>query len=167
VLGANGEFQDACTDDGNLVEHSCEIVQVDPACEEQPNTFSTCPLQLSGNVLSQELDCDGGCVAGACEMGCPLEYQRIRVDSDDGAGVVQIRNLTDGRDYRCERFQRPDDANFDCNDVVGQAGYIATRLGQNDGVCTGGDIGGMGVCFDDEPECFTQHCSFVSCHPVY
>jgi hypothetical protein len=74
ATGTNGAFEDACDDDGNLVEHSCETQL---ACGSGGNangdSSGACAPRphLTGYVWPTTIDCLGLCMDGACDVPCP------------------------------------------------------------------------------------------------
>ena len=145
VSGVNGAFTDECTPDGNLVEYLCETMQ---ECDQPPNP--ACTTVLTGEVVSREFDCNGGCVGGACEDRCPEFGDQLTYLSVDAQGNVELRNETDGRKYSCELA-------FDMGGCTGKmAGEttIISALGLRGEPCTGGEFGNIGT---GEP----QQCSYV------
>jgi hypothetical protein len=157
--GDNGTFTDACTADGNLTKHACELVP-DPACMPVPPNPPPCPSVATGQVLEQEIDCRGTCQAGACEGSCPQFDDALEVLALEGDSVV-FSTPDPARRLHCALFfEQPDDG-FDCATVrVGQRGFISS-LGLQQSYCTGGAFGNIGACFQADCTQQVQNCSYA------
>jgi hypothetical protein len=90
----------------------------------------------------------------------------MSVESVVGAGSVVVVDQTDGRHFDCTlSFDNPNDA-FDCVSGVhvGSAGNMVAQ-GFRGNWCTGGDIGGWGVCYDGGASCNVENCSYTCTVP--
>jgi hypothetical protein len=128
LSGTNGQFQDRCTTDGNLVDYACDIT----------NASTGPPWHVySGMVTTSYYDCGGTCQDGACIASCPTAGQTLSFQSAVTSGYVLVRNEAEGRGYGCAiTWDDPSDT-FDCATGVhsGTTGSIVTLAG-NGSACT-------------------------------
>jgi hypothetical protein len=128
LTGTNGQFQDRCTSDGNLVDYACDVT----------DASSGPPWHVySGLVAASYYDCGGACEAGACVATCPAAGQTLNFESAPQGGYISV--LADSRHYGCViTWDDPTDS-FDCTMGIhsGTTGSIASpaRSGND---CTAG-----------------------------
>ena len=116
--GTNGTFEDACDDNGDLIEH---------VCENQPAT---------GLVAQRSVDCLGMCTGGACEIPCPRTGDDLTVTTADALRhEYELDAGIEGLRYACLRepcaapaasvgdvltvmsIAAPDDVRLDCREL--------------------------------------------------
>jgi hypothetical protein len=101
TVGANGSFEDSCTDSGDLLEHVCET-QLRCSGGSQPFDGACAPSpQLTGQVLEMTAPCFGLCVDGACHVPCPMSGDVLTVAQIEGA-MVHLESSA-GIRYACTR----------------------------------------------------------------
>jgi len=104
-VGTNGEFSDRCTEDGNLVDYDCEVLEHGMG---PPFFFYT------GAVAATYVDCGGSCVNGGCNAGCPETGYAFRVQSDAKNGYLVIQVRAGGPRYGCAVSHDDPNDQFDC-----------------------------------------------------
>jgi len=122
LSGTNGQLEDRCTTDGNLVDYACDIT----------NASTGPPWHVySGMVAASYYDCGGTCQAGACIGSCPTAGQALAFESAVTDGYVVVRNTAEGRRYGCVITSDDPNDSFDCTTGVrsGLTGSIATSVG--------------------------------------
>jgi hypothetical protein len=144
LVGANGQFTDRCTEDGNLEQFFCGAT-VDLGDVEVYEV----------NPIPYLVDCDGRCVDGTCESSCPEHEQQIQVNGINDDNKVSLDNLSDGRAYACMFLSGDLEA---CVHDPGGAVGVISGLGGAGGGCEGGPIGNIRVAFEDGSECTYSNC---------
>jgi hypothetical protein len=122
TVGADETLTDSCDADGNLVEHTCQRLELSDSACGCAGECSPCVHQ-TGRVLSATHDCKGNCVDGACASWCPAVGDELAVTVDADAGTLEVENLTQDRRYLCS--VHPDE-NALCRDLsrfVGTSSY--------------------------------------------
>ncbi len=150
LIGNDGQFLDTCRDDGNLRQYSCEVYS--------PDRFAGVPATVTGEVRSNIVDCDGRCVDGRCEVGCPETGDAAHVVEVLSTGETIIENLEDGRRFGCLLANQSEGA--DClslNDATGT--FTGTTL--QSGTCAGGWVGNFAV------DVSGGNCGYSGCRKIY
>lgn len=107
VQGTNGTLASLCDPQGNLSEPVCETQS---SCGGGPNPG--CTQSLTGNVVTQTIDCAGHCVNGACDGRCPVAGDPFHCVSTDEDGGVVIVDDANERNFACTIvFSAP---SYDC-----------------------------------------------------
>jgi hypothetical protein len=122
LTGTNGQFQDRCTTDGNLVDYACDVT----------NASTGPPWHVySGKVAATYYDCGGACRAGVCIGSCPAAGQALAFESAVVDSYLVVRNEAEDRRYGCVvTWDDPNDS-FDCTAGIhsGLTGSIRSFAG--------------------------------------
>lgn len=107
TTGSNGTFEDACNDQGDLVEHVCQTQLMcgarsagaagsagSGACAPSP--------QPTGYVDAITVPCFGLCDGGVCNVPCPTMNGELTVASVDGQSY-ELDSAATGLRYQCVR----------------------------------------------------------------
>ena len=146
VHGTNGTLASTCDAQGNLSEPECESML---SCGPGPNPG--CVQNLTGNAVTQTVDCAGHCVNGACDGRCPVAGDPFHCVSADGDGGVAIVDDANQRSFDCTIvFSAP---SYDCvqgiqANVQGTLqGFTASNAIASGGAvyCTGKSFGNVDV----------------------
>jgi len=141
TVGNDGSYEDACDDEGNLIEHVCETTL---ACNGARgiggSSGAACaPTQQPTGFVTQHLiDCLGLCVDGTCEVPCPEPHDQLTVVAiDSSTGEHELDPGIEGLRYVCVRdaclappvavgdvldvtsVAAPDDVRVDCREPFG------------------------------------------------
>ncbi|MFT3765809.1 MAG: hypothetical protein QM820_09860 [Minicystis sp.] len=96
--GSNGTFEDACDENGNLIQYGCGSKEVwtcsDWECYDEPET--------TDEVVSRTIDCAGTCQNGACPSLCPKDNTSIVFESLDGTAHGIIREVGTENRWDCD-----------------------------------------------------------------
>jgi hypothetical protein len=145
TTGVKGAFTDSCDEDGNLVEHSCEVVTAPPeVCSGAPTDTRAAPAPfcrvMTGEVLATTVPCDGGCSEGTCYAWCP-DFQDQLTFAEVDAGRVVLENEAEGHRFACKTTQQAELVDCEAPSLAGTPAEL-TSLGACDssGVVLGVDI---------------------------
>lgn len=114
TVGTNGTYSDYCTEDGNLVEYSCEM-----GCDSYALGYGGLPITAGaagaitsqvlpivcmpyaiGPVIEAEVNCDGRCQDGTCFGWCPDFGDSLTVSGVSGGEVAM--ETPNGYSLKCE-----------------------------------------------------------------
>lgn len=107
ATGTNGAFEDACDEDGNLLEYSCETqLGCGGGGNANGDSSGACAPRpyLTGNVWPMTIDCFGLCVDGACDVPCPEAGTTFTITSVDLFSTSYLLEASSvGVRYQCTR----------------------------------------------------------------
>lgn len=153
--GDDGAHTDACDAHGNLLSYQCEAesFRCPGGGGRDRRPVRPCYRQ-TGRVEEEQVDCDGGCAAGACNQRCPA-FGDTLVYLSVGATVVFDSN-GDARHIECTLgYDQQDD--YDCaNDPRPGDTLTVEGLGLSSTMCTGGVWGALS----------DRRCTYTGCRYV-